>query len=140
MDAGAAATRRCTGRDALTARGISYCQFLRWLYCQVYRSMRTTKWQSENSHAGLTTSAAEVSAEVEAKTIATTSCREQAVPPSKGKGCGPWRPGKERLFPTVDYYACRYIYDTQTLYPFRHWTPYTRDGTMKFYLLGSFLS
>ena len=101
MDAGAAATRRCTGRDALTARGISYCQFLRWLYCLVHRSMWTTRWQSENSHGGMTADAAGVSADEEVKTIATTSCREQAVPPSKGKGCGPWRPGKKRLLPTV---------------------------------------
>ena len=101
MDAGAAAARRCTGRDALTARGISYSQFLRWSYCLVYRSMWTTKWQSEHSPAGMTAGAAGVSAEVEAKTIATTSCWEQAVPPSKGKGCGPWRPGIKRLLSTV---------------------------------------
>ena len=53
----------------------------------------------------MTAGAVGVSADEEVKAIATTWCREQAVPPGKGEGCGPWRPGQDRLLPPV-YFIC----------------------------------
>ena len=64
--------------------------------CLVYRSI-WTKCESENRHAGMTASAVGVLADEEVKTIATTWCREQAFPPGKGEGCGPWRPVLDRF-------------------------------------------
>ena len=51
---------------------IDIVQWLRCLCCLVYRSVRETKCQSENSHAGVTAGAARVSVDEEVKTIATT--------------------------------------------------------------------